>query len=261
MGSRKQSRPTTADAGQVGGKRILVTGASSGIGAATAELLAAEGAVVGVHYHRKKAAAQKLIEKIRAAGGRAEGFEADLLNRGARARLVPEAIGRLGGLDGLVNNAGAVIGAVPFLELDETAWSQTFLLNVESPFFLAQAAFAHMQKAGGGRIVNISSVGVKFGGSPHTLHYSAAKAALEGVTLGLAKAGAAHRVLVNVIRPGVIETPFHTIKSRQEWEARVAQIPLKCPGTPLDIARMVLFLLSPAGDFITGQILAVSGGE
>ena len=139
--------------------------------------------------------------------------------------------------------------------------SETFLLNVESPFFLAQAAFRHMQEAGGGKIVNISSVGVKFGGSPRTLHYSAAKAALEGVTLGLAKAGAPHRVLVNAIRPGVIDSPFHQIKSKQEWEARVAQIPLKRPGTPLDIARMVLFLLSPAGDFITGQVFVVSGGE
>jgi len=261
MGSRKQPRPTTTDVGQVGGKRILITGASSGIGAATAELLAAEGAVVGVHYHRKKTEAQKLIEKIRAAGGQAEGFEADLLSRDARSRLVPEALKRFGGLDGLVNNAGAVVGAVPFLELDETAWNQTFLLNVESPFFLAQAAFRHMQEVGGGKIVNISSVGVKFGGSPRTLHYSAAKVALEGVTLGLAKAGAAHRVLANVIRPGVIETPFHTIKSKQEWEARVQQIPIKRPGTPLDIARMVLFLLSPAGDFITGQIFTISGGE
>lgn len=261
MGSRKQPRPTIADAGQVGVKRILITGASSGIGAATAELLAAEGALVGIHYHRRKAEAQKLIEKIRAAGGQAEGFEADLLSRGARSRLVPEAIKRLGGLDGLVNNAGAVVGTVPFLELDETAWSQTFLLNVESPFFLAQAAFKHMQKMGGGKIINISSVGVKFGGSPRTLHYSAAKMALEGVALGLAKAGAAHRVLANIIRPGVIETPFHTIKSRREWEARVQQVPLKRSGTPLDVARVISFLLSPAGDFITGQIFTVSGGE
>ena len=261
MGSRKQSHPTTADGGQVRGKRILVTGASSGIGTATAELLAAEGAVVGVHYHRKKADAQKLIEKIRSAGGQAEGFEADLLSREARARLVPEVIERLGGLDSLVNNAGAVIGSVPFLELDETAWGQTFLLNAESPFFLAQAAFRHMQKAGGGKIVNISSVGVKFGGSSRTLHYSAAKAALEAVTLGLAKAGAAHRVLVNAIRPGVIATSFHTIKSKEEWDARVQLIPLKRPGSPLDVARMVLYLLSPAGDFITGQVFTVSGGE
>jgi len=245
----------------VRGRRILVTGASSGIGAATAELLAAEGAAVGVHYHRKKAEAEELVEKIRAAGGQAEGFGADLLSRDARACLVPEVIERLGGLDGLVNNAGAVIGPVPFLELDEAAWSQTFLLNVESPFFLAQAAFRYMQKAGGGKILNISSVGVKFGGSLRTLHYSSAKAALEGVTLGLAKAGAPHHVLVNAIRPGVIETTFHGIKSRQEWEARVQQIPLKRLGTPLDVARMVLFLLSPTGDFITGQIFTVSGGE
>jgi 3-oxoacyl-[acyl-carrier protein] reductase len=260
MGTLKQPRPTTADGG-LRGKRILVTGASSGIGAAIAELLAAEGAEVGIHYHRNKAAAQKLIENIRAVGGRAEGFEADLLSADARSRLVPETIERLGGLDGLVNNAGAVIGPAPFLELDDTAWRQTFVLNVESPFFLSQAAFRHMQQAGGGRIVNISSVGVKFGGSPRTLHYSAAKSALETVTLGLAKAGAAHGVLVNAIRPGVIETPFHGIKSRQEWEARVAQIPLKRPGTPLDVARMALFLLSASGDFITGQIIAVSGGE
>ena len=251
----------TVEAGQLAGKRILVTGASSGIGAAMAELLAAEGAVVGVHYHRKKTDAITHIEKIRASGGKAEGFEADLLNREARARLVPEAIERLGGLDGLVNNAGAVIGTVPFTELNEMDWGQTFLLNAESPFFLSQAAFRHMQKTGGGKILNISSVGVKFGGSPFTLHYSAAKMALEGVTMGLAKAGAAHRILVNAIRPGVVETPFHSGKSQQEWEARVQLIPLKRPGVPMDIARMVLFLLSPAGDFITGQIIAVSGGE
>jgi 3-oxoacyl-[acyl-carrier protein] reductase len=164
-------------------------------------------------------------------------------------------------LDGLVNNAGAVIGAVPFTELDESAWGQTFLLNAESPFFLAQAAFKHMQKAGEGRIVNISSVGVKFGGSPRTLHYSAAKAALEAVTLSLAKAGAAHHILVNAIRPGVIATSFHTVKSKQEWDARVQLIPLKRAGSPLDVARMVLYLLSSGGDFITGQVFAVSGGE
>ena len=240
---------------------LLITGASSGIGAATAELLAAEGAVVGVHYHRRKSDAQKLIEKIRLTGGRAEGFEADLLSRKDRARVVPEAVERFGGLDGLVNNAGAVIGAVPFLELDEEAWSKTFVLNAESPFFLAQAAFRHMQKSGGGKIINISSVGVKFGGSPRTLHYSAAKMALEGISAGLAKAGAPNQILVNAIRPGVIDTPFHARKSELEWDARVRLVPLKRPGLPLDIARMVLFLLSPAGDFITGQVFSVSGGE
>ena len=261
MGLRKQLRPMTVDGGELAGKRILVTGASSGIGTATAKLLASEGAVVGVHYHLKKNDARKLIENIRLAGGRAEGFEADLLSREDRARIVPEAIDRLGGLDGLVNNAGAVIGAVPFLELDEEAWSKTFILNTESPFFLAQAAFRHMQTAGGGKIINISSVGVKFGGSPSTLHYSAAKMALEGISAGLAKAGAPNQILVNSIRPGVIDTPFHVKKSEQEWDTRVKLVPLRRAGIPLDIARMILFLLSPAGDFITGQVFSVSGGE
>lgn len=249
------------EGGQLRAKRILVTGASSGIGAATAELLAAEGAVVGVHYHRNRAGAKRLIDSIRSSGGHAEAFEADLSNRSERSRLVSQAIRRLGGLDGLVNNAGAVIGTMPFLELDIRSWEKTFCLNAETPFFLAQAAFRHMESAGGGKIVNMSSVGVKFGGSSRTLHYSAAKMALEGVTLGLAKAGAACGILVNAIRPGVIETEFHSGKTREEWNKRIQMIPLKRAGTPMDVARMVLFLLSSAGDFITGQIFAVSGGE
>jgi 3-oxoacyl-[acyl-carrier protein] reductase len=118
-----------------------------------------------------------------------------------------------------------------------------------------------MQKAGGGKIINISSVGVKFGGSLSTLHYSAAKMALEGISAGLAKAGAQSQILVNAIRPGIIDTPFHIVKSGQEWDARVRLIPLRRAGMPLDIARMILFLLSPAGDFITGQVFSVSGGE
>lgn len=247
--------------GQITGQRILVTGASSGIGTATAELLAAEGAVVGIHYHRGKAAARALIERITASCGSAQEFEANLLDAESRERLIREAITRLGGLDGLVNNAGTVVGETPILDLGQSAWRQTFMLNVESPFFLAQAAFAHMVKVGGGKIVNISSIGVKFGGSPRTLHYAAAKAALETVTLGLAKAGAPYGILVNAIRPGVIETSFHEGKSPQEWDERVSLIPLKRPGFPLDIARMILYLLSPAGDFVTGQVFTISGGE
>lgn len=261
MVSQKRQHRTTAEFGRLSDKRILVTGASSGIGSATAELLAKEGAVVGIHYNKNKEAAYKLQERIRRAGGKAEVLEADLLIKESRDRLIAHAIRTLGWLDALINNAGGVMRPASVWELSESAWRQTFMLNVESPFFLAQAALAHMRTARGGKIINISSIGVKFGGSPQTLHYAAAKSALETVTRGLAKAAAPYGIMVNAIRPGVTSTAFHAGKTRAEWQARVNLIPLKRACSPKDIAGMVLYLLSPAANGITGQVFTVSGGE
>lgn len=238
-----------------------MTGASSGIGAATAELLAAKGASVGIHYCNGKEAAGDLAERIRGGGGKAVIFQGDLLNPQTWRALIPQAVALLGGLDGLVNNAGAIIGEHSLLELDETSWEKTFRLNVEAPFFLAQQAFAHMRSAGGGRIINISSIGVKYGGSSSSLHYAAAKSALETVTIGLARAGAAHNILSNAIRPGVIATKFHSSTPEDVLRRRIDLIPLKRAGRPSDVAHMIVHLLSPAGDFITGQVFSVSGGD
>lgn len=243
------------------GKKILVTGASSGIGEATARLLASEGAAVVVHYGQRRDAAEKLVAEIAGAGGVAVAIGADLLELDQRSTLVARSIEALGGLDGLVNNAGRIVKPTPVLELTLEGWRDAFALNAEAPFFLAQQAFAHMQAHGGGRIINISSIGVKFGGSPTSLHYSSAKQALEGVTTGLAKAGAPVNVLVNAIRPGVIDTPIHSHQDPENMKRRVAMIPLKRFGTSEEIARMIAFLIGPGGDFITGQIFAVSGGE
>lgn len=247
--------------GLLKGKRVLVTGASSGIGAATASMLSAVGAVVGVHCHKGRARAADLVDRIGQQGGQAVLLEADLLSRDARERLVPDAIARLGGLDALVNNAGGPISRAPFLDLTESAWRDTFALNLEAPVFLARQALAHMAEHGGGCIINVTSIGVKFGGGPTTLHYAAAKAALETATVGLAKLGARQKVLVNAIRPGVIETPFYTGTPPEALKARVDLVPMKRAGAPEDVAHLVVFLLSPAGTFITGQILSVSGGE
>lgn len=257
---QKKKFPTMLDQ-ILAGKRVLVTGASSGIGAETAKLLASCGARVIVHYHHHKDAALNLVETIMSSGGEAVALCADLLNHESWHTLILQSIESLNGLDALVNNAGAIIGAKPILDLDRESWEQTFTLNVKVPFFLAQQAFAYMQKNRGGKIINISSIGVKYGGSSTSLHYSAAKAALETVTLGLAKAGAPYNILVNAIRPGFIATPFHASASPDAVERRIGKIPLQRAGDPLDIARMILFLLSPSGDYITGQIFSVTGGD
>ena len=242
-------------------KRALVTGASSGIGASTAELLGSYGAFVGVHYRSNKEGATDTVNKIKERGGRAEMLQGDLLAAAVRKNLIKAFIDAFGGIDVLVNNAGGVYGASHFLELDEESWDNTFALNVKAPFFLAKDAFAFMKEQGGGKIINISSISAKYGGSPQTLHYGAAKAALDSVTTGLARAGAQYNILVNSIRGGLIDTPFHKKIGRGNLAERIKLIPLKRAGQPLDVARMVLFLASEAGNYITGEIFAVAGGD
>ena len=242
-------------------EKVLITGASSGIGAAAAELIAAAGARVCLHSYSHRDQAETLAGKVRRAGGAATVLAADLTDREARSRLVADAVELMDGLDGLVNSAGSAFERCDVLDLNEETWEQTFALNVKAPFFLSQQAFPHMKSAGGGRIVNISSIGVKYGGSQTSLHYAASKSALETVTLGLSKVGAKDNVLVNAIRPGFIDTPFHEGMSSEDREQRVRMIPLGRAGRPIDVAQMVLYLLSESGDFITGQTFSVSGGD
>ncbi len=243
------------------GMRVVVTGSSSGIGAAIAMRLAELGARVGIHYHRHAIEAEAMIEEIRSNGGTAEGFQADLTDTGAREELIPTMIAKLGGLDALVNNAGAPQGESSFPGIKNVDWDQTLALNTEAPFFLAQQAFSYMQAHGGGRIVNISSIGVKYGGSARTLHYAMAKSALETLTVGMSKLGAKHNILVNTVRAGMTDTPFWNDKSSEEIDARTRLIPMGRIGKPHEVAEMVCFLLSPSASYISGQTVAVSGGE
>jgi len=242
-------------------KRVLITGASGGIGRSLVEVFAAQRARIGVHYkrhHREAAAARQAVVR---AGGEAEVFQADLLDHAACRQLVRCFVKRFGGIDVLINNAGAIMGPREFSRLDESSWNRTLALNAKAPFFLSREAFARMKRQGGGKIINISSISVKYGGSSRTMHYGAAKAALEAITVGMARAGAPHGILVNAIRAGFIDTAFHRRMSRRDVAERIRLIPLRRAGRPADVARAALFLASEAGDFITGEILTVGGGD
>ena len=241
-------------------KKVLITGASGGIGSCMALLFAEYGASVGIHYNAGEKESSLLVEKIKKMGVDGAAFQADLTKESSKS-IIPSFINHFGGLDILINNAGAVIGPKDILDMDEDSWDKTFWLNTRAPFFLAQNAFKHMKENGSGKIINISSISVKYGGSSQTLHYGAAKSALETITLGLSKAGAKHNILVNTVRGGYIDTPMHEKMGRENLKERIDMIPLKRAGKPQDMAGMVLFLASEAGDFITGETFTVAGGD
>ena len=160
-------------------KKVLITGASGDIGSEMARFFAGHGACVGIHYHASRNRAQQLQREIKKNWKvRTDLFAADLCGTKACKRVVQDFIKVFGAIDVLINNAGAVAEYKDFSLLSETSWDNTFALNAKAPFFLTGAAFEHM-KGKGGRIINISSVNVKYGGSGKSLHYNASKAASE----------------------------------------------------------------------------------
>lgn len=240
-------------------RTALITGASGGIGSATARLLADKGVSLALHYARDRGGARRLADELRARGVDCRLFQADLTRPAAAQRLVADAARTFGALDIVVNNAGAVIGRGHFLDLRASDLLATMTLNAAAPFLIAREAFKLM-RGRGGRIINVSSVAAAFGGSARSMHYGMAKAALEAFSRGLAREGAAHGILVNSVRAGVIDTPFHD-GSGKDMAKRVSLIPLRRMGRAEDVARMVSHLAGRGGDFITGQVLCVTGGE
>lgn len=243
------------------GKRVLITGASTGIGACTAELFALYGATVGIHYNASENEAKTLKNRMKSHAPVPVMIKADLTDSIERNRVVETFVEKAGGIDILINNAGSVIGPGNFLILDEAAWDKTIDLNLKATFFLSRDAFSRMKDQNDGRIISISSIAAKYGGSASSIHYGAAKAGVEAVTRTLAREGARYNILVNAIQPGVIDTGFHKKIGRADLTDRSRSIPLGRAGTPLDVARLCLFLASEAGDYITGQIYGVTGGD
>ena len=244
------------------GKGILVTGASTGIGAALARGLAAEGAHVVVHFNASEAEANCVAKAIVDAGGVAHLIRGDLSKPGEARRIVEEAAKVLGRLDVLVNNAGSLVKRVPFMEIDRDLYDKVMALNVSPVIEASQAAVPYLEAHGDGAIINVGSIAGNDGGGPGSGHYAAAKAYVHNLTRHMARDLAGRGIRVNAIAPGVIATPFHNQTPPERMEAMRKETQLGRIGTPEDCVGPVLFLSSPRmSGYVTGQILHINGGQ
>jgi 3-oxoacyl-[acyl-carrier protein] reductase len=244
------------------GRVALVTGASSGIGAATATMLAELGARTALGYHKNREGAEGVRGRIAAAGGAAIAIEADLRTAEGAARLVAATLEKFGPIDILVNNAGSLVTRMKLSEIDDARWDEIFALNVTSAMRCARAVAPSMIERRRGAIVNVVSVAGRNGGGPGAGAYAAAKGALITYTKSLAKELAPAGVRVNAVSPGVIDTPFHEVFSTPEMMAGfVAAIPMGRTGRPEECASVIAFLASDAASYLAGETIEVNGGQ
>src|SRR6476659_202173 len=244
------------------GRVALVTGASSGIGAATAIRLAELGAQVALAYHGNEHGARQAKDTIAAAGGRGIALQADVRDVGEIRRLVDRATEALGPIDILVNNAGSLVARFPIRELTEAGWQEVLTLNLTSAVFAAQAVAASMIERRRGAIINVGSIAGHTGGGPGAGPYAAAKAGLVAFTKSLAKELAPHGVRVNAVSPGVIDTPFHeTFSTPEMMKNFVGAIPLGRVGTSQECANVIAFRASDAASYVVGETVEVNGGQ
>jgi len=245
------------------GKVILVTGASTGIGAAAAIAYGRNGAQVAVHYNSSKAEAEQVAAEIQKAGSKAVVIQGDVSSSATCKVIVDRTVEALGRIDVLVNNAGGLVQRVPVDELTDGLFDQVLYLNVRSALMCIAAAVPHMRKQGGGKIINVTSVAARHGGGPGAVLYAGSKGFVSTMTHGLAKELVKDNIRVNAVAPGVIYTPFHErYSSPQMLEGFKASIPMNRIGTADECTGAFLFLASDQmSGYVTGQILEVNGGQ
>ena len=239
-------------------KAVWITGASRGIGRACALRFAETGNRIALHYHSDEAAAQKTAEECRARGAEVALFRGDVSDRASVFAIADQIRAQFGPIDILVNNAGIAQQKL-FTDITEADWRRMIGTNLDGVFFCCQAALPDMIHRKAGRIINISSMWGQVGASCE-VHYSAAKAAVNGLTQALAKEVGPSGITVNAIAPGVIDTDMNAMLDADTRAALCDETPIERIGTPDEIARVVAFLAGPGGDFITGQIIGVNGG-
>ncbi|MDR5700114.1 SDR family NAD(P)-dependent oxidoreductase [Agromyces aerolatus] len=243
----------------------LITGGSRGIGAAIAERLAAAGHDLVLTFRNRRGEAEAVAEECRALGARVELLQVDLADLEQTARVVPDAIGLLGGLTGLVNNAGITGRISGFLEIPIEESELVFRVNVLAPIVLTRAAIEHMStdRGGiGGSIVNISSSAASTGAPDTYVPYAMSKGAINVLTLGTAREFASAGVRVNTVTPGTTFTEIHAAAGRPNApEERASRIPMQRAGYPHEIAGAVAYLFSAEASYTTGADIRVAGGH
>jgi len=246
-------------------RTVLVTGASRGIGAATARLCAREGWSVAVNYTRDAAAAQSVVQAIEAAGGRALAVQADVADEAQVLAMFARIDAELPRLAGLVNNAGVIDLGARVDEMSVERLQRMFGVNLIGSFVCAREALRRMSTrhgGAGGAIVNLSSAAARIGAPGMYVDYAASKGAIDTFTLGLAREVATEGVRVNGVRPGIIDTDIHAAGGLPDRAHQSASlIPMQRPGTADEVAQAIVWLLSDAASYTTGATLDVTGGR
>ncbi|UCH01316.1 MAG: 3-oxoacyl-ACP reductase FabG [Candidatus Bathyarchaeota archaeon] len=253
--------------GRLQDKIAIITGASRGIGRATAVAFGREGANVVVNYNQSKTKAEEVVNEIRQHGRSAFAFQADVGSREAVMEMVRKTVDKYGRIDILVNNAGLGLSGGPVLEANMDAFDAMLTTNVKGIIYCTQAVMTHMMKRRDGKIVNISSIaGLGTSVRPGNLFYAGTKGAVNVITKQLALELGPHGIYVNAIAPGLIKTDMPiSNRSPEAWEERVKNnietTMLQRLGMPEDIAYVVVFLASDESNYITAQVISVDGGR
>ena len=244
-------------------KVVLVTGASTGIGAATAKGFAADGARVMVHYNASKAEAGAVVAEIIAAGGEAALVQGDISDRSVPARIVADTVKHFGRIDVLINNAGGMLGRKWLGEMDDAHYDRVMDLNVWSVVAFMREVAPLMKAQGGGNIINVSSIAARHGGGGGSVLYASAKGFVSTFTKGMAKELIGANIRVNAVSPGTITTPFHErYSTAEQLEAGRKTIPQGRLGIAEDCVGTFLFLASESlSGYLVGQVIEVNGGQ
>ena len=243
-------------------KKILITGGSTGIGAELAKAFAEQGAIVGLHYLSSEEAANQVASEIQSEGGRVELIRADVSDSRALAAAIKESAERLGGLDGLINNAGGMVRRIPYANVTDKDYDEIMDLNARSIVIASKEALPFL-KQGGGFVINTTLIAARNGAGGGAGMYGSSKAFVSNVTRGMAKEWIEFGIRVNAVAPGVITTPFHErYSTREQLDAMLATVPQGRLGVAEDCVGASLFLASEKlAGYIIGQTIEVNGGQ